>query len=329
LFKRRPFMISPDHGILPIGENMQVTLDFQPTKVGDYKSDLIINYDSSESIFVSLYGAAQDVNVRLEKNSIRLEDTFITMSNQRTVTIHNRSNIIVHYIWKKFATFEEEEQQKLKEITMLSREEENTKQKIMANNNLAQQSDLEALLSRNFQNKVKTTQSKGYTFEDNVFFIQPIEGDIWPMSSVDVQVIFKPDYDQTYNNRTAFCEVTGRESRLPLRLSGVGIGPKIQLSIEKLDAGCIFIGSTHTYEVFMANKGFIDAIYSVNIPKTKFGKYFNFDPNEGLISPNGYQSINVTFRSDILGDFEETFEFTIDGKPDKYKLEIRYYFVLE
>ena len=229
---------------------MQVTLEFQPKKCGEYKKDLMISYDSGEIIYVNLYGAAQDVNVRLEKNSIRIEDTYITMNNQRSVTINNRSDILVRYEWKKYATYEEEEQQKLKEIANLNRDEENAKNKLSN-----QSADYVALLSRNFQNKIKNTQNKSFHFDDEVFFMQPIEGEIWPQSSVEVSVIFKPDYAQTYN-KVAFCEITGRESRLPLRLCGIGSGPKVQLSIENLDVGSIFIGSTHVYEVlkFFINK---------------------------------------------------------------------------
>jgi hydrocephalus-inducing protein len=222
---------------------MQVKIDFCPNKCGDFKRELSIQYDSGETIFVNLYGAAQDINVRLDKNSIRIEDTYITMENQRTVTISNRSDTIVHYEWKKFATIEEEEQQKLKEVASLHRDEENVKNKLAL-----QGTDNMALLSRNFLNKIKNTQNKQFLFDDTVFFIQPIEGDIWPNSTIDVNVIFKPDYAQLYN-KIAFCEITGRESRLPLRLSGMGVGPKIQLSIEDLDVGCIFIGSTHVFEV--------------------------------------------------------------------------------
>ncbi len=76
----------------------------------------------------------------------------------------------------------------------------------------------------------------------------------------------------------------------------------------------------------MANKGFIDAIYSVAIPNTQFGKCFTFEPNEGLISPGGFQPISIVFSSSKLGEFDEAFEFTIDGKPEKYQLIIRYLF---
>lgn len=145
----RPFVLNPEHGILPVGENMQVNVDFQPQKCGEYSNELCVSYDTGDCLFVRLYGAAQDINVRLEKNSTRIEETFITMSNQHTVKLSNRSDEIVHYEWKKFATVEEEEQQKLREITMLNRDEENAKHKLAQLN-----PDHLALLSRNFKNKV-------------------------------------------------------------------------------------------------------------------------------------------------------------------------------
>jgi hydrocephalus-inducing protein len=238
---------------LPVGENMQVTLTFQPLKCGNYSADLVIEYDTRDLVHIGLCGAAQDVNVRLDKSSLRVEDTYITMSNQRTLCINNRSDVIVHFEWKRYATVEEEEQQKLKEIVMLNRDEEVAKSKLFgASGSVGQTTaiDYVALLTRNFQNKIKTTKRKAYMFDDGVFFLQPIEGDIWPNSSIDINVIFKPDVAQMYN-KIAYCELTGRESRLPLRLSGVGCGPKVQLSIERLDVGDVFIGSTHVYEVYL------------------------------------------------------------------------------
>lgn len=73
----------------------------------------------------------------------------------------------------------------------------------------------------------------------------------------------------------------------------------------------------------MHNRGFIDAIYSITVPNTAFGKFFQFEPNESLISPSGYQAIRITFKSNKLGSFKENFEFTIDGKPEKCPFIIR------
>jgi hypothetical protein len=79
---------------------------------------------------VNVYGVAQDINVRLEKKSIHFENTYLEMINQRTVSLTNRSNQLVHFQWKQFATEREEEQQKLRQLHALSDEEINALQKL-------------------------------------------------------------------------------------------------------------------------------------------------------------------------------------------------------
>ena len=162
-------------------------------------------------------------------------------------------------------------------------------------------------------------QNDSMLFNDDVVLIEPVEGDIWPNSSIEVEVIFKPDNAETYN-RTAFCDVTGRESRLPLRIRGDGMGPQVEFSFDDLDMGNIFIKSTHTYEIVLANKGDIDAIFSLIPSKTVFGPCFTFNPAEGIVMPEGHQAVQVTFNSSVLGDFKEDFFFQIDGSPERIKV---------
>ena len=71
-------------------------------------------------MFISLYGAAVDMNIRLDKNSLILEKTYISLANQRTVTIHNHSSIIAHFQWKIFATQEEEDQEKYRFVRKIT-----------------------------------------------------------------------------------------------------------------------------------------------------------------------------------------------------------------
>jgi hydrocephalus-inducing protein len=42
----RPFLVSPENGLLPVGESMQVTIEFQPTINGEIKDELAIIYDT-------------------------------------------------------------------------------------------------------------------------------------------------------------------------------------------------------------------------------------------------------------------------------------------
>ena len=84
--------------------------------------------------------------------------------------------------------------------------------------------------------------------------------------------------------------------------------------------GNIFVGSTHVYEIVMANKGDIDAIYTLMPSSTTFGKCFAFNPAESILMPGAHQAIQVKFSSATLGNFEEEFEFQVDGAPEKVKI---------
>ena len=43
--------------------------------------------------------------------------------------------------------------------------------------------------------------------------------------------------------------MAGRESRLPLRIRGEGIGARVMFLFDSLDIGNIFVNSKHSYEV--------------------------------------------------------------------------------
>ena len=76
----------------------------------------------------------------------------------------------------------------------------------------------------------------------------PQEGDIWPNSTCEINVVFKPTQAKAYN-QIAYCDIVGRETRLPLRLKGDGIGPQVFFSYDTMNMGHIFINSKHSYEV--------------------------------------------------------------------------------
>ena len=105
--------MTPSNGLIPVNDSLQIVIEFHPMTSGDHQSELMLHYDTGEDVFISLYGAAQDANVRLDKNSIRIENTYISMANERIVTIQNRSDVIAHYKWTQYATQEEEELQKI------------------------------------------------------------------------------------------------------------------------------------------------------------------------------------------------------------------------
>ncbi|KAL7878826.1 hypothetical protein AOLI_G00098000 [Acnodon oligacanthus] len=323
LSTQSPFTVEPPIGTLGVGESMQVTVDFLPTITGDHSQQLLLHYHTGEDVYISLYGASTDVSVRLDKNSVLMEKTYITMANQRTVTILNRSDTIVHYQWKSFATEEEEEQHKLRFHSELQQEEEDEMEQFLIECNADPTlRDRLSLLSRSFQQRRKHLHQDCLAFSDQHIIMEPKEGDIWPNRTAEISIIFKPKEAKLYQH-TVYCDVTGREARLPLRIKGEGIGPKLQFNFHQLDMGSIFIGSKHSYEVLVSNKGLIDAPYRLVPPSTAMGLCFSFNPTEGMVPPGASHALEVCFSSDKLGTFSEEFHFTVVGNPQPLSLTFR------
>uniref|UniRef100_A0A452UUD3 Uncharacterized protein n=1 Tax=Ursus maritimus TaxID=29073 RepID=A0A452UUD3_URSMA len=319
----RPFSVEPSAGTLNVGESMQLEVEFEPQTVGSHSKRLIVHYDTGEKVFLSLYGAAIDMNIRLDRNSLIVEKTYISLANQRTVTIHNRSNIIAHFQWKIFATQEEEDGEKYRVCDDLSKEEKNETDEFLEeciyDPSLREQL---SILSRTFENQRRLVQADSMLFLSNVFTVEPLEGDVWPNSSAEITVYFNPLEARLYQ-QTVYCDISGREIRLPLRIKGEGMGPKIHFNFELLDIGKVFIGSVHCYEAILSNKGSIDALFNVIPPTSALGACFIFSPREGIIEPNGVQAVQISFSSAILGNFEEEFLVSVNGSPEPVKLTIR------
>ncbi|XP_047385193.1 hydrocephalus-inducing protein homolog isoform X1 [Sciurus carolinensis] len=319
----RPFSVKPTDGTLNMGESMQLEVEFEPQTTGNHSGRFIVSYDTGERIYVSLYGAAVDMNIRLDKNSLIIEKTYISLANQRTVTIHNRSNIIAHFQWKVFATQEEEDTEKYRVCDDLTKEEKDETDEFMEecilDPSLRQRL---SIISRTFEHQRRLVRGDRMLIFNSIFTIEPLEGDVWPNSSTEIAVCFNP-LEAKFYQQTIYCDISGREIRLPLRIKGEGMGPKIHFNFELLDIGKVFIGSVHCYEAILSNKGSIDALFNVTPSTSPLGACFVFSPKEGIIQPRGVQAIQICFSSTILGHFEEKFLINVHGSLEPVKLTIR------
>ncbi|XP_059682609.1 hydrocephalus-inducing protein homolog [Gavia stellata] len=318
-----PFSVDPSVGTLGIGDAMQVTVEFHPLKTGHHSRSLVVHYDTGEDVHTSLYGAAGDVNIRLDRNSLAVEKTYLSLSNHGSVVIHNRSEIIAHFQWKPFAMQEEEDQRKLRLCRRLQRQEEEKTDCFLKECTVdpALRERL-SLLSRTFQNQRAKVQGDSMLFSDDIFTIEPAEGDVWPNSSAEIKVVFKPREARVYQ-QTVYCDISGRETRLPLRIKGEGIGPRLRFNFDQLDIGKVFVGSAHSYEAVLFNRGAINASFNLVPPATALGSCFTFVPQEGTVLPDGLQVIRISFSSTILGQFTEEFSFSVNGSPEPVTLTIR------
>ena len=78
-----PFSVVPSMASLEVGAFMQVDVHFTPRAVGDHGGELVVRYESGEEVGVGLYGGAVDSNVRLDRGSVKMDSTYISMSSQR------------------------------------------------------------------------------------------------------------------------------------------------------------------------------------------------------------------------------------------------------
>lgn len=175
-----------------------------------------------------------------------------------------------------------------------------------------------AILYRTFENRKRNIQADPLVFTDDVVKMEPNQGVLWPNSSIDIYVVFKPQEATAYS-RTLYCAVSGRTERLGLSVRGEGCGPKVQLSFEQMSMGQIFVNSQHSYELVLANKGDIDAVFNI-VPKSsssQFASCFQFSPFDGIVNPGGHQAILVSFASKLLGSFQQEFLVQVDGSNQK------------
>ena len=81
----------------------------------------------------------------------------------------------------------------------------------------------------------------------------------------------------------------------------------------------------HTYSIAIENKGDIDCNYKLVPYETPFGSKFKFSKTEGKlgVKDNFRDIIEVEFKSDILGEFSETFRWALEGSAEMLALTFK------
>nr|XP_031361690.1 hydrocephalus-inducing protein homolog [Lonchura striata domestica] len=236
------------------------------------------------------------------------------MSNHTTVFIENRSNITAHFQWKTLPTEEYENEEKRRQYLLRCR-------KAVCLENFTEERKTEkgsckdhtSLLRNVVQEEMAKIQEDPMLFSSAIFCIEPLEGEIQPYSWAEIKVTFKPLEALEYQIM-AYCNISGRESRLPLHLRGEGQGPLVELSCPSVNLGNILVNNPHICEVKLINQGAINAPFTC-IPSTTNVGFFKFAPEEGIITPGEIQTIQISFSATVLGRFEEEVRFSVAGSP--------------
>ncbi|NWZ38121.1 HYDIN protein, partial [Brachypodius atriceps] len=298
------YQLSTQSHIIPFSGKTQAR-GFPEVSASDAQHELCCG--QPVHIRIKLHGSAEDVNIGLSAYSMKVE-AFITMSNHATVFIRNRSNITAHFQWKRFPTDKADNTEKRRLCDLLRPSTKVWVENYMKEKKIKEETgfceDHTALLSKKVEEEMAKVQEDPLLFSSDVFFIEPMEGEIRPHCSAEIKVTFKPLEALDYQTG-AYCSISGRESRLPLCLRGKGQGPLLEFSSDTLNLRHVFVASTHVREVTLINKGAIDAPFTY-IPSTSdVGNCFKLVPEEGIIAPGGIQTLRIIFNATVLGYFEE------------------------
>ncbi|NWV09129.1 HYDIN protein, partial [Ptilonorhynchus violaceus] len=205
---QRPFSVFPGMGTLGIGDTMQVTVEFHPLRTGDHSASLAVHYDTGEDTHTSLHGTAVDVHITLDRNSVTVEKTYITLSNHTTVLIHNQSDVTAHFQWKAFDE-EEENLLKLRQCRRLCWQEKDKLNDFLKRHRVdTTRRERFALLSRILQSERAKVQGDPLLFSSDIFSIEPMEGEVRPNCSAEISVFFKPQQARVYK-QAVYCDVSG------------------------------------------------------------------------------------------------------------------------
>eukprot|EP00937_MAST-01D_sp_MAST-1D-sp2_P000047 g47.t1 len=334
-----PFSIEPSDIYAAVNSSAQVEVVFLPEESGEYEGEVHIEDEAGKQSFMRVTGLAENVNVYLGAPSVEPDPAYISLSSRKSVKIFNRSEFPAKFSIKAFATKQEEWEERARLCEELSRMEQlemaNALQGEAAEEDMDEDDELsgdeggsaalqlqQAVIRRKYSNLRKAVEEDKMIFVDENFQIEPIEGEIWANSEMELTLTFRPQTAAEYDC-VAFVDVQGRDTRLPLQLLGKGIGPKAALSFDVLDIGDVFVNSVHKYEITLENCGDVPCTYALQPSNTPFGPKFSFEPSRGTLEVHDKHVVTVTFCSDILGEFSEHFNFKLQGSDEPLSVHFK------
>ncbi|XP_025153396.1 hydrocephalus-inducing protein [Harpegnathos saltator] len=358
------FNFYSDQGVLGEEETMQFTASFLSEKSGDFKANLFLSYESEldlrqvsedtfflldtkclataiedkcrklqsadyrssagEKLCLSLQSSSANCTIRIDRSSVRMEDTYLGLSRSKVLTIHNRSDHTVKFQWMCFKdkSSDVERKDEYGRLFQLVRDTEVARRVDLVHYNVCLPDTHELICQRIYVDEIASLMNEDFRYNHASFLLTPEQGEIWPHSCADVTVIFRATKVGEISS-VAYLEVTGREDRISLSLHGVGKGPLLRLNVITMDLKNIYLCSVHNYEIVAANKGHINGTLIHKARPTDFGGTVTVSPLCLILEPNEYKSFNLSFSSNRKGDFMERVDFVVEESSEVLSLHIK------
>ncbi|XP_065519883.1 hydrocephalus-inducing protein-like, partial [Lathamus discolor] len=279
-----PFSVDPSIGTLGVGGAMEVTVEFHPPKTGVYTSPMIVHYDTGEDVHKSLCGTAVNVNIRLDKSSLTVEKTSVTLSKLRSLVIHNQSAITAHFQWKRFVDQEEEER-----VTLCS----NTVKRYK----LALVVDVDGV----GREVLSLPENKDAAA---VWYSSPEpRGIIQPQSSVEIPFTLEVQVTGKQDTVARVAVFGSKESPLEIHLLSTGEGPVVHVHPSEINFGSIQVLQDASRTLHLSNQSVIPASFSAKMAGAD--SCWTVGPSQGVIPAKAEVSLAVTANLDDTEQFKD------------------------
>ena len=323
---RNVFDVTPREATLDCGESMQCEIAFTPQETLLYSSPVSFKFFDGAVAEALFEGCGGELDISLQEDKLYLMPTFISRSSQKRFRIVNRSKQAAKFSFQQFMDRARDEDERMRAMVELDGEESESLSELELNirgeDKIVELQEAMYEMHRVFNLRRRDIENEGFRFADEQYAIEPLSGTVLPMSELEITVRFSPK-GPLEHQRIAYLEIQGRAMRLPLQISGQGIGPKAVFSYDVLDVGDTYVNTLHQYEVEIHNRGQIEAEFALEEPSTEFGKRFKFEPSAGLLTVNEIRTIKVFLQSDILGEFAESFVWKVAGASEDLVLDFR------
>ncbi|XP_076283503.1 hydrocephalus-inducing protein homolog [Lasioglossum baleicum] len=318
------FGIEPSKGRLEEEETLQFTVHFLSRKAGDFEGRLCLEYETGERLDIDVCCTAENSPIRINRGSVRIEETYLGLSRSKTLTIHNGSDHIVKFKWMLLKDLDADEQQRAeyRKLFHLVYESELVRSVNLVHYNVCLPDIHQMVYQRIYTDEIESLKKETFSYNNIFFMLSPEEGEIWPQSSTEITVLFRALEVGEISN-IAYLEVTGRETRIPLSLCGTGKGPYFRLNVLTIDMCNVYLCSAHNFEVVVANKGHIPGTLIYKPKPTDFGGMIEVTPTCLFVKPDKHKSFNVRFSSNRKGDFVERLDFIVKESLEVHSLHIK------
>ena len=223
-----------------------------------------------------------DFPLKVSANPLLFRATYVTSESTISCTITNLTNKKIRFDWRKFSKEEEEFQLSTTDI---------------------------------YELRAKSSNGKFYLFSSDTFIFEEFESEIWPRSTVNLIVRFRPQKSGT-NRETVYLTDAETGNRIPIILQGECLPPLAQFSVQNINVEHIFLDNSYQYLVYLNNVGHAPLNFALIEKETNL--QFDFSPKEGFINVGESMPIQITLYAVKVGQFNETFEFKILGTDSNY-----------